>query len=51
VIKAVKIPVVAIGGLNVDNIDELRWVGVRNFAMVRAFQENTEQVIKTINKS
>lgn len=49
VIKTVKIPVVAIGGLNLDNIDELRSVGVRNFAMVRAFRENTEQVIKKIN--
>lgn len=49
VIKKVIIPVVAIGGLNLDNIDELRKVGIKNFAMVRAYQENTEEVVKKIN--
>lgn len=49
VIERVHIPVVAIGGLNPGNIAELRKVGVRNFAMVRAFQKDTETVIKSIN--
>ncbi|UCH93242.1 MAG: thiamine phosphate synthase, partial [Candidatus Aminicenantes bacterium] len=51
VIDKVGIPVVAIGGLNLDNISELRKVGVRNFAMVRAFQGNTEEVVKKINQA
>jgi thiamine-phosphate diphosphorylase len=50
VIETVRIPVVAIGGLNLDNISELRKVGVKNFAMVRAFQKNTEEVVQKINK-
>ncbi|MCK5055063.1 MAG: thiamine phosphate synthase [Candidatus Aminicenantes bacterium] len=49
VISTVKIPVVAIGGLNPDNIAELRSLGVKNFAMVRAFRENTAEVVKKIN--
>jgi thiamine-phosphate pyrophosphorylase len=49
VVKQVKIPVVAIGGLNLDNIDELRSVGVGSFAMVRAFQKNTAGIVKKIN--
>jgi thiamine-phosphate diphosphorylase len=50
VIETVRIPVVAIGGLNLDNIAELRKVGVKNFAMVRAFQKNTEEVVRKINQ-
>lgn len=50
VFDAVKIPVVAIGGLNLGNISELFKVGIKNFAMVRGFQKNTEEVVKTINK-
>ena len=41
VIKAVDLPVVAIGGLNLKNMAELRSIGVKNIAMVRAFQKNT----------
>jgi thiamine-phosphate diphosphorylase len=51
VIEIVRIPVVAIGGLNPDNISQLQKVGVKNFAMVRAFQKNTEEVIRKINKN
>ena len=51
VIERIKIPVVAIGGLNPDNIGELRRFGVRNVAMVRAFRENTQDVIKKINNA
>jgi len=50
VIQAVGIPVVAIGGLNPGNIHHLQKIGVKNFAMVRAFQENTEAVVKKINR-
>jgi thiamine-phosphate pyrophosphorylase len=50
VIQTVRIPVVAIGGLNLDNISELQRVGVKNFAMVRAFQKNTEEVVRKINQ-
>jgi thiamine-phosphate diphosphorylase len=50
VIETVRIPVVAIGGLNLDNISELQRVGVKNFAMVRAFQKNTEEVVRKINQ-
>ena len=49
VIRTVKIPVIAIGGLTPDNIAPLYEAGVKNFAMVRAFQENTEEVVKKIN--
>ena len=44
------IPVVAIGGLDLNNFDALRQVGVRNIAMVRAFREETERVVKAINQ-
>ncbi|MCU0285911.1 MAG: thiamine phosphate synthase [Acidobacteria bacterium] len=50
VIESVHIPVVAIGGLNPENIPMLRKLGARNFAMVRAFQNDTETVIKKINQ-
>jgi thiamine-phosphate diphosphorylase len=50
VIETVHIPVVAIGGLNLDNIAELHKVGVKNFGMVRAFQGNTEEVVRRINQ-
>lgn len=50
VIQTARIPVVAIGGLNPDNIAPLRAVGVKNFAMVRALQENTHETIQKINR-
>ncbi|MCP4155943.1 MAG: thiamine phosphate synthase, partial [bacterium] len=49
VVDTVHIPVVAIGGLNLENIPLIRKVGAKNFAMVRAFQKNTGKVIKKIN--
>jgi thiamine-phosphate pyrophosphorylase len=51
VIETVRIPVVAIGGLNLDNISQLQKVGVKNFAMVRAFQKDTEEVVRKINRT
>lgn len=50
VLRQVHIPVVAIGGLTPANIQPLREMGVNNFAMVRAFQQDTESVIKEINR-
>ncbi|MCP5052916.1 MAG: thiamine phosphate synthase [bacterium] len=50
VLKTVRLPVVAIGGLNPENIPPLREMGARNFAMVRAFRENTGNVVKQINR-
>jgi thiamine-phosphate pyrophosphorylase len=49
VIRTVDLPVVAIGGLNPGNIDKLRELGAINFAMVRAFQEQTGDVVREIN--
>jgi len=49
VIRSVKIPVVVIGGLNLNNIAELTKIGVKNIAMVRAFQENTGEKVKKVN--
>jgi len=45
----VKIPIVAIGGLNGENIEPLVDFGLTNFAMVREFQQNTAENIKKIN--
>lgn len=50
VIESVHIPVVAIGGLNLENIPQLRKIGAKNFAMVRAFQNDTETIIRKINQ-
>ncbi|MEN8153910.1 MAG: thiamine phosphate synthase [Acidobacteriota bacterium] len=50
VVQRVKIPVVAIGGLNIDNLELLTGTGLENFAMVREFQQNTEENVKKINK-
>jgi thiamine-phosphate pyrophosphorylase len=49
VIRSVKIPVVAIGGLDLGNIAELTKIGVENVAMVRAFQEKTFEKVKKVN--
>jgi thiamine-phosphate pyrophosphorylase len=49
VLQSVIIPVVAIGGIDIENIGELVKIGVRNVAMVRAFQEKTLEKVKKIN--
>ncbi len=49
VFSRVKIPIVAIGGLNGENIEPLVDFGLTNFAMVREFQQNTVENIKKIN--
>ena len=45
----VNIPVVAIGGLNLENIEDLLRIGVKNAAMVRELQENTAEKVKKVN--
>lgn len=49
VVQSVDIPVVAIGGIDIGTIEELVKIGVRNVAMVRAFQEKTGEKVKKIN--
>ncbi len=49
VLQSVNIPVVAIGGIDIDVVEELVKIGVRNVAMVRAFQEKTGEKVKKIN--
>ncbi len=49
VVKKIKIPVVAIGGLNKENLGQLLEIGLTNFAMVREFQQNTAKNVKLIN--
>jgi len=45
----VSIPLVAIGGINLDNMAEVKAAGVRNVAMVREFQEDTAAKVAAIN--
>lgn len=49
VLQSVNIPVVAIGGIDIEVVEELVKIGVRNVAMVRAFQEKTLEKVKKIN--
>jgi len=49
VLKKVNIPVVAIGGINSENILKISNSGCKNAAMVREFQEQTEERVKYIN--
>jgi thiamine-phosphate pyrophosphorylase len=49
VISRVNIPVVAIGGLNLENIGRLVKIGVKNAAMVREFQQNTAEKVRKAN--
>jgi thiamine-phosphate pyrophosphorylase len=51
VARRVTIPIVAIGGLDPDNIGQLSSAGISNVAMVRAFQNNTRQVVEQINRA
>ena len=51
VLGSVNITVISIGGINLENIDRLIEIGVRNVAMVREFQEKTLEKVKKINFS
>ncbi len=50
VLSTVRLPVVAIGGLNLDNLSEVRAMGAKNVAMVRAYQQHTGEVIQRVNR-
>jgi len=50
VISRVKIPIVGIGGINMENVDEIIELGLKNIAMVRAFQKNTKEVVSKLNR-
>jgi thiamine-phosphate diphosphorylase len=49
VVAAISVPLVAIGGLNLDNMADLKKIGIKNIAMVRGFQNNTKQMVKQVN--
>lgn len=50
VLDIIRIPVVAIGGINMNNIDQLKKIGITNVAMIRGFAEDTEQSVRRINR-
>ena len=52
VVKEVKIPVFAIGGINLDNFDKISSLGVERFAVCRAICEadNIEETTRTFKK-
>ena len=45
----ISILLVAIGGINLDNMAEVKAAGVRNVAMVREFQNDTAAKVATVN--
>jgi len=49
VLKNITIPVVAIGGIDMDNISQLSGAGARNVAMVRAFVQDTAKRVAQVN--
>jgi thiamine-phosphate pyrophosphorylase len=49
VAATVTIPLVAIGGINLGNMTEVKGAGVRNVAMVREFQNDTAAKVAVVN--
>ena len=47
--KNIPIPVVAIGGIELENLPQVRQAGARNAAMVRAFAEDTAQRVRAVS--
>jgi thiamine-phosphate pyrophosphorylase len=45
----ISIPLVAIGGINLDNMAQVKEAGVRNVAMVREFQNDTAAKVAAVN--
>jgi thiamine-phosphate diphosphorylase len=45
----ISLPLVAIGGINLDNMAEVKAVGVGNVAMVREFQNDTAAKVAAVN--
>ena len=50
IVAAVKAPLVAIGGIDLSNMAELKAVGIRSVAMVRAFQSDTAEAVRRVNQ-
>lgn len=50
VVKRVNVPVVAIGGINMENLGQLSNSGLKNFAMVREFSSDTFKTVRKVNK-
>ena len=50
VANVVRIPFVAIGGINLANIRQLKDVGVTNAAMIREFARDTEETVRQVNR-
>jgi thiamine-phosphate diphosphorylase len=48
-VAEIAIPLVAIGGINLDNMAEVKAVGVMNVAMVREFQNDTAAKVAAVN--
>ncbi len=46
---AVHLPVVAIGGINLQNMAQVKAAGARNVAMVREFQQDTASKVRAVN--
>lgn len=51
VMKHVSIPVVAIGGIDMNNLQQVKEAGARNVAMVRAFASDTAERIARVNQT
>lgn len=49
VADVVDIPLVAIGGINLTNIHQLKEIGVTNVAMIRDFAEDTKETVRQVN--
>ncbi len=50
VLGAISVPAAAIGGINLDNIEQLKSAGVVNVAMVRQFTVNADEAVKRVNE-
>jgi len=50
VVERVKIPAVALGGINLENIQQVIETGIANIAMVRGFAHQTRNAVKEVNR-
>jgi thiamine-phosphate pyrophosphorylase len=52
VVKAVPLPIIAIGGISLDNISEILWTGVHGIAVISSVccQEDPEQATKALHQ-
>ena len=50
IVAEIEIPFVAIGGINLDNMAEVKAAGVRSVAMVREFQDDTASRVAAVNR-